>query len=87
MLKWILAFLSLPLVRSTENLRQSHRSRRKLVLAIVIDQFRYDYLTRFRSGYTGGVEAPSGAWRGFFTKRPLRITSPTVTAIGTLYLF
>src|SRR5438067_7670871 len=24
----------------------------KLVLAIVIDQFRYDYLTRFRSDYT-----------------------------------
>src|SRR4051812_14696081 len=27
----------------------------KLVLAIVIDQFRYDYLTRFRPEYTGGL--------------------------------
>jgi hypothetical protein len=27
----------------------------KLVLTIVIDQFRYDYLTRFRADYTGGL--------------------------------
>src|SRR6185503_10302673 len=27
----------------------------KLILAIAIDQFRYDYLTRFRSEYTGGL--------------------------------
>ena len=28
----------------------------KLVVAIVIDQFRYDYLTRFRSEYSGGLK-------------------------------
>jgi len=28
----------------------------KLVLGIVIDQFRYDYLTRFRKEYTGGIK-------------------------------
>ena len=27
----------------------------KLILTIVIDQFRYDYLTRFRSEYKGGL--------------------------------
>ena len=27
----------------------------KLVLAIIVDQFRYDYLTRFRSEYNGGL--------------------------------
>ena len=27
----------------------------RLVLAIVIDQFRYDFLTRYRSEYTGGL--------------------------------
>ena len=27
----------------------------KLILAIAIDQFRYDYLTRYRSEYTGGL--------------------------------
>ena len=26
------------------------------MVAIVIDQFRYDYLTRFRSEYTGGFK-------------------------------
>ncbi len=30
--------------------------RPRLVLAIVIDQFRYDYLLRFRSGYTSGFK-------------------------------
>jgi predicted AlkP superfamily pyrophosphatase or phosphodiesterase len=29
--------------------------RPKLVLAIIVDQFRYDYTTRFRSRYTGGL--------------------------------
>lgn len=28
----------------------------KLILAVVIDQFRYDYLTRFRSEYHGGFD-------------------------------
>ena len=28
----------------------------KLVLAIVVDQFRYDYLTRFRADFTGGLK-------------------------------
>src|SRR5436190_5180672 len=28
----------------------------KLVLAIVVDQFRYDYLTRFRGDFTGGLK-------------------------------
>ncbi|MEO8369755.1 MAG: alkaline phosphatase family protein [Candidatus Solibacter sp.] len=27
----------------------------RLVLTVVVDQFRYDYLTRFRSEYTGGL--------------------------------
>jgi arylsulfatase A-like enzyme len=27
----------------------------KLVLAITVDQFRYDYLVRFRESYTGGL--------------------------------
>jgi hypothetical protein len=27
----------------------------KLVLAMIVDQFRYDYLTRFRSEYNGGL--------------------------------
>ena len=30
--------------------------RPKLILAIVIDQFRYDYLLRFRSDYHDGLD-------------------------------
>ncbi len=52
----------------------------KLVLAIVIDQFRYDYLTRFRSDYTSGLDKmlKTGA---VFTSANLD-HFPTVTAIG-----
>lgn len=52
----------------------------KLVLLVVIDQFRYDYLTRFRDQYTGGIERllTSGA---VFENANLD-HYPTVTAIG-----
>src|SRR5262245_59690279 len=52
----------------------------KLVLAIVVDQFRYDYLTRFRSEYNGGFNRllTTGA---VFTNAQYE-HFPTVTAIG-----
>ena len=52
----------------------------KLVVAIVIDQFRYDYLTRFRADYNGGIAAllDHGA---VFTNASYR-QFPTVTAVG-----
>ena len=52
----------------------------KLVLAIVIDQFRYDYLTRFRADYTGGLKRllEQGA---VFTNAHYEHV-PTVTAVG-----
>ena len=52
----------------------------KLVVAIVVDQFRYDYLTRFRTGYTGGIEQmlTKGA---VFTNAHYN-HFPTVTAVG-----
>jgi hypothetical protein len=52
----------------------------KLVVAIVIDQFRHDYLTRFRSDYHGGLD--------YLLKNGANFTSayytqiPTVTAVG-----
>ena len=54
--------------------------RPKLLLAIVIDQFRYDYLLRFRADYTSGLARllDHGA---VFTDAHLRHI-PTVTAIG-----
>jgi len=52
----------------------------KLVVVIVIDQFRYDYLARFRKEYTAGLAKllTGGAvfHRAFYQQ------APTVTAIG-----
>jgi hypothetical protein len=52
----------------------------KLVLAIVVDQFRYDYLTRFRADYHAGFERllTKGA---VFTNAQYE-QYPTVTAVG-----
>ena len=52
----------------------------RLVLAIVVDQFRYDYLTRFRTDFTGGFKRllEQGA---VFTNANYD-ASPTVTAVG-----
>ncbi len=52
----------------------------KLVLTIVVDQFRYDYLTRYRSEYRGGLNRllTQGA---VFTYAHYQ-HFPTVTAIG-----
>src|SRR3984893_13829712 len=52
----------------------------KLILAIVVDQFRYDYLTRFRSDFTGGLKRllEQGA---VFTNAHYD-ASPTVTGVG-----
>jgi hypothetical protein len=52
----------------------------RLVLLIAVDQFRYDYLTRFRTEYTGGLQRllTRGA---VFTNANLE-HYPTVTAVG-----
>src|SRR5271165_1516075 len=52
----------------------------KLVLAIVVDQFRYDYLTRFRADYHAGLARllEHGA---VFTDANYQ-AAPTVTAVG-----
>ena len=52
----------------------------RLVLLIAVDQFRYDYLTRFRTEYTDGIKRllTGGA---VFTNANLE-HYPTVTAIG-----
>ena len=77
MRNWILAlFFSLPLAAQNNAAPQKP----KLVLAIVIDQFRYDYLTRFQSEYTGGFKRffEHGA---MFTNAHYEHV-PTVTAVG-----
>src|ERR1017187_6628869 len=52
----------------------------KLVLAIVIDQFRYDYLTRYRSDYHGGFDLLLTKGAVFTNARYQQF--PTVTAVG-----
>jgi len=52
----------------------------KLILAVVVDQFRYDYLTRFRSGYTSGFKRILE--QGAVFENAHYIHSFTVTAIG-----
>jgi predicted AlkP superfamily pyrophosphatase or phosphodiesterase len=52
----------------------------KLVLTIVVDQFRYDYLTRFRAGYNGGLEELLTKGAVFTNARYMHF--PTVTAVG-----
>lgn len=55
-------------------------ARPKLVVAIVIDQFRYDYTTRFRADYTGGLKTLLTQGAVFTNARYIHV--PTVTAIG-----
>lgn len=52
----------------------------KLVVAIVIDQFRYDYLTRFRGEYRAGFDRL--LTRGAVFTNAQYIHFPTVTAVG-----
>ncbi|MFN0169260.1 MAG: alkaline phosphatase family protein [Bryobacteraceae bacterium] len=52
----------------------------KLVLAIMVDQFRYDYLVRFRSEYKGGLDRL--LTRGAVFTNAQYEHFPTVTAIG-----
>src|SRR5580692_4647662 len=52
----------------------------KLVLAIVVDQFRYDYLTRFRGDYKSGLKRLLTEGAVFTNARYEHY--PTVTAVG-----
>jgi predicted AlkP superfamily pyrophosphatase or phosphodiesterase len=58
----------------------AERPRPKLVVGIVIDQFRYDYLTRYRSDYTGGFDRLLRRGAVYTNARYQHL--PTVTAVG-----
>ncbi|HWF07271.1 MAG TPA: alkaline phosphatase family protein [Bryobacteraceae bacterium] len=57
----------------------------KLIIGIVVDQFRYDYLTRFRKDYKGGF-AKMLANGAVFTNAHYE-QMPTVTAVGHSIFF
>ncbi len=52
----------------------------KLIVAIIIDQFRYDYLTRFRTDYHGGLDRFLTHGADFTNAFYGQV--PTVTAVG-----
>ncbi len=52
----------------------------KLIVGIIIDQFRYDYLTRFRSDYHGGLDQLLTHGADFTNAFYAQV--PTVTAVG-----
>lgn len=54
--------------------------RPKLIVAIIIDQFRYDYLTRFRADYHGGLDQLMSQGADFTNAFYAQV--PTVTAVG-----
>src|SRR5579883_2469669 len=59
---------------------QSAPAEPKLILGIVVDQFRYDYLTRFRKDYNGGFARLLHDGAVFADAHHEHF--PTVTAIG-----
>jgi predicted AlkP superfamily pyrophosphatase or phosphodiesterase len=59
---------------------QTQKPRPKLVVTIVVDQFRYDYLTRFRAEYRGGIARMVKNGAVFTDARYPQF--PTVTAVG-----
>src|ERR1051325_2889805 len=63
------------------NCTAQHKSKKpKLVLAVVVDQFRYDYLLRFRDDYHGGIARLLSQGAVFADARYIHY--PTVTAVG-----
>ncbi len=80
--KWLLSLtLFLALLGTTGALAQREAQKYpKLILLVAVDQFRYDYLTRFRDQYTAGLNR-------LLTKGAVFVNAylehyPTVTAIG-----
>ncbi|MFY9724908.1 MAG: alkaline phosphatase family protein [Bryobacteraceae bacterium] len=70
----------LALVLMAGGLLSAAPKRPKLVVAIVIDQFRYDYLTRYRADYHGGFDLLLSKGAVFTNARYQQF--PTVTAVG-----
>ena len=52
----------------------------KLVVVVVVDQFRYDYLTRFRQDYHSGLDRLLSQGADF--TNAFYAQTPTVTAVG-----
>jgi len=71
-------FLSVLLIAASLGLAAPKKP--KLVVAIIIDQFRYDFLLRYRSEYTGGFDRL--LTRGAVFTNAKYVHFPTVTGVG-----
>jgi len=71
---------TLALVLMAGGLLSAAPKKPKLVVAVVIDQFRYDYLTRYRADYHGGFDLLLTKGAVFTNARYQQF--PTVTAVG-----
>ena len=72
--------LSLLLLPAVALLRAQAPQEPKLILLVAIDQFRYDYLPRFRDEYAGGIKTLLD--RGAVFANAHLEHSPSVTAVG-----
>ncbi|MBV8832362.1 MAG: alkaline phosphatase family protein [Acidobacteriaceae bacterium] len=70
----------LALSATSASLQAAPAPKPKLVVAIIVDQFRYDYLTRFRADYHGGFNQLLTEGAVFTNAHYDQI--PTVTAVG-----
>src|ERR1700685_2041808 len=75
-----IAALALITVLSAHRSFSATNAKPKLVVAIIIDQFRYDYLTRFRADYHGGLDQLLAKGADFTNAFYAHV--PTVTAVG-----
>src|SRR6185437_9374455 len=80
MRKWIACLVLIFSLHAQPRPARHTETQPKLVLAIVIDQFRYDYLTRFEQDYTGGLKRLLDQGADFTNAHHIHI--PTLTAVG-----
>ena len=73
-------FVLFPLLFILNLTAQQNPKKPKLVLVVVVDQFRYDYLLRFHQDYHGGIARLLNNGAVFADARYLQF--PTVTAVG-----
>src|ERR1700743_123327 len=80
---WFLLFLCLCISLNAQV--QQKPTKPKLVLLVVVDQFRYDYVLRFRSDYHAGLARLLDNGAVFADARYPQF--PTVTAVGHSTIF
>ncbi len=79
-LSLVLSFLLLAAANAAPQDVKPDAQKPKLVLLVVVDQFRYDYLLRFRDDYHGGIARLLNNGAVFADARYPQF--PTVTAVG-----